>query len=135
MTLKHLNPPQLLTFDAVSQVVIAPKGATIHIAGQSAYDAQFNLIGGNSYRAQSLQALRHLKAAVEAAGGSVTQIVSSTVYLKHLTPEASQEFFAALATALDGQPFPPHALTVVGVTALSGPEALVEISATAVLPD
>lgn len=64
-----------------------------------------------------------------------TLLVQQHSYVKQLTAEVGQEFFAAFAMALGGRPFPPHALTMVGVTALSGPDALVEISAVAIVPD
>ncbi|QDX82797.1 enamine deaminase RidA [Denitratisoma sp. DHT3] len=131
MSLQRLNPDALLSFDAVSQIVVAQGGTTVHIAGQSAYDKSFTLIGGADYRQQSLQVLRNLRTAVEAAGGTVERIVSSTVYLKNLTPEVVEQFFAALAEGLEGKPFPPHAMTLVGVAALAGPDQLVEMSAVA----
>lgn len=133
MSIQHINPPALLSFEAVSQIVIARGSTTIHIAGQSPYDRNFTLVGGVEIQQQSLQALRNLRSAVEAAGGTVECIVSSTVYLKDLTPQVSEQFFAALAVALDGKPFPPHAMTLVGVAALAGPEQRVEISAMASL--
>lgn len=131
MSIQRINPSSLLSFPAVSQVVVAQGGTTVHIAGQSAYDRNFNLVGGADLHQQSLQALRNLRMAVEAAGGTVDRIVSSTVYLRDLTPQVSEQFFAALAEGLEGRPFPPHAMTLVGVAALSGPDQLVEVSAVA----
>lgn len=133
MSIQRINPPSLLSFPAVSQIVVARGGTMVHIAGQSAYDKNFTLVGGADYRQQSLQVLRNLRTAVEAAGGTVERIVSSTVYLKDLTPLVAEQFFAALAEGLEGKPFPPHAMTLVGVAALSGPGQLVEISAVASL--
>ena len=40
-----------------------------------------------------------------------------------------------MGQALDGEPFPPNASTLVGVTQLAYPEMLIEISAIAVLGD
>ena len=91
------------------------------------------LVGAGDYRAQATQALHNLRTAVEAAGGTVENIVSSTVYIKGLNGQASEQVMAAMATAIDGKPFPAHAFSMIGVEALSGPELLVEISAIAVL--
>ncbi|MCO5397337.1 RidA family protein [Ralstonia soli] len=135
MTIEHLNPSGLLSFPPLTQVVVTASRRLAFVAGQTACNAQYEVLGGNDYRAQSEQALRHLKIAVEAAGATVHQIVSSTVYLKALTPEVAEQFVAALSTALDGGPFPPHAFTMVGVQALASPEVLVEISAVVAIDD
>jgi len=41
-----------------------------------------------------------------------TLLVQQHGYVKQLTAEVGQEFFAAFAMALGGRPFPPHALTM-----------------------
>lgn len=133
MPIQHINPPGLLQFDAMSQVVATSGGRTVYIAGQSASDVNFEVVGGNDYYAQSVQALRNLRTAVEAAGGGVENIVSSTVYLKNLTPKIAGRFLEALATACEGKPFPPHAFSLIGVASLAGADLLVEITAVAVI--
>ena len=134
MSIKKINPPALLKFDALARVVVAENaGSTVYIAGQSAYTNTFELVGAGDYRAQATQALHNLKTAVEAAGGTVDNIVSSTVYIKGLNGQASEQVLTAMATAMDGKPFPAHAFSMIGVEALSGPDLLVEISAIAVL--
>ena len=69
----------------------------------------------------------------EAAGARVTDVVSSTMYVKDLGPEALEQFGRALNDALGGTPFPPNASTLVGVQSLAYPQMLVEISAVAVV--
>ena len=134
MSIQKINPPTLLKFDGLAQVVVAAGGgSTVYIAGQSAYTNTFELVGAGDYRAQATQALHNLRTAVEAAGGTVENIVSSTGYIKGLNGQASEQVMAAMATAIDGKPFPAHAFSMIGVEALSGPELLVEISAIAVL--
>ena len=134
MSIQKINPPTLLKFDGLAQVVVAAGGgSTVYIAGQSAYTSTFELVGAGDYRAQATQALHNLRTAVEAAGGTVENIVSSTVYIKGLNGQASEQVMAAMATAIDGKPFPAHAFSMIGVEALSGPDLLVEISAIAVL--
>lgn len=134
MSIQKINPPTLLKFDGLAQVVVAAGGgSTVYIAGQSAYTNTFELVGAGDYRAQATQALHNLRTAVEAAGGTVENIVSSTVYIKGLNGQASEQVMAAMATAIDGKPFPAHAFSMIGVEALSGPDLLIEISAVAVL--
>ena len=129
MTKQHLNPPGLLSFPPLSQVVVSTGNKLAFVAGQTACNAQFEVLGGNDYRLQSIQALKNLQTAVQAAGATVHDIVSSTVYLRDLTPEVAEQFIAALSVAMDGEPFPAHAFTMVGVQALASPDVLVEISA------
>jgi len=134
MPIQHINPNGLLKFDPLSQVVVARNvGSIVHVAGQSACNEHFEMIGIGDYGVQASQALNNLKIALEAAGGTIDHIISSTVYIKDLTPEASASFIDALTTAVDGKPFPAHAFSIIGVAALAGPDALIEISAVAVL--
>lgn len=135
MDTQHINPAGLLNYPPLSQVVLCRGGRTAYIAGQSTYNHRFELTGGDDLYLQAVQALQNVKTAVEAVGGTVQHIVSSTVHLKIRQPRDSEAFMRALATPLDGQPFPAHAFSVIGVEALSAPKLLVEISAVAVLPD
>jgi enamine deaminase RidA (YjgF/YER057c/UK114 family) len=131
MSVQRINPDGLLKFDQLAQVVVAQAPKMAFIAGQSAMNKQFEIVGGDDCFAQSVQALRNLRTAVEAAGSSVDRVVSSTVYLKNLTPAVGEQFMRALGVALDGAPFPPHAFSMVGVQSLASPDILVEISAIA----
>lgn len=133
MSIRHINPEGLLKFDQLTQVVVTDASRMAFIAGQSAMNERFELVGGDDCFAQSVQALRNLRTAVEAAGSSVDRVVSSTVYLKNLTPAVGEQFMRALGVALDGVPFPPHAFSMVGVQSLASPDILVEISAVAVV--
>jgi len=132
MAHRHLNPQGLLTLDGFSQVVITTGKRTAYIAGQTAYDEQQNLKGEGDYFVQIVEALRNLRTAVEAAGGTSADVVSSTVFLRNLDLKVSEIFFQALSVALDGAPFPAHAFSLIGVQDLASPEVLVEITAIAV---
>ena len=119
----------------MSQVVVTSSSRLAFISGQVALDENFEVVGDNDYYEQSMQVLRNLKIAVEAAGGNIGNIINATVYLKNLSSEASQQYLRALESGLDGRAFPVHAFTMVGVQALGMPELLVEVSATAALDD
>jgi enamine deaminase RidA (YjgF/YER057c/UK114 family) len=81
-----------------------------------------------------VQAFRNLKAALEAVGATPADVVSSTFYVVDLDEEKTGLFVAGMNAALDGQPFPPNASTLVGVTRLGHPAMKVEISAVAAIP-
>ena len=73
MPVERINPDSLFKLDAFSQVVKATGGSGFaFIAGQGAFDANFQLVGAGDLRAQTVQACRNLRAAVEAAGSEPT---------------------------------------------------------------
>ena len=134
MAFEHMNPEELLAFDGFTQVVVAPnRGRVAYIAGQVSCDKSFKVIGEGDYSAQMINALKNVKIAVEAVGGTVDQVVSSTVYVRGLSPETTDLYLRAMAVVLDGKPFPAHSYTLVGVESLAGPGTLVEISAIAMI--
>ena len=65
---------------------------------------------------------------------TVENIVSTTMYIVEIDAEKVEIFTRAMAEALDGEPFPPSASTMVGVRGLALDGMLVEISAVAALP-
>ena len=131
--IEHINPPGLLQLDAFSQVVVVSGGRTAYIAGQGPVDAGMNLIGRGDLHAQTVQAFRNLRTALQALGVGPDRVVSSTMYVVGLDEERSATFVRAMNVALDGEPFPPNASSLIGVARLGHPEMLVEISAIAVL--
>jgi len=134
MTIRHVNPAGLFQMpDAFSQVVTSPPGALVFVAGQGSFDADMKLVGAGDYQAQAKQAFQNLRTALAAVGARPEQVVSSTMYVVNLHPEALSAFARGMNEALDGKPFPPNASTLVGVQSLAFPGMLVEICATAVL--
>lgn len=134
MAVEHVNPDTLFRLPAFSQVVVAPPGRLAFIAGQGPFDADFNLVGGEDLAAQTVQAFRNLRAALAAVGATPADVVSSTFYVVDLDAAKTEQFVAGMNTALDGEPFPPNASTLVGVTRLGHPAMKVEISAVAAIP-
>lgn len=127
---EHINPDGLFKMDSFSQVVTTEAQKTIYIAGQGAFDKDFNLQGDSDYYHQTLQALQNLETALAAAGARPADVVSSTFYVVNLSNDA----LAGFSKALSESGFPPNASTMVGVAALAMPGMLVEISATAAVP-
>jgi 2-iminobutanoate/2-iminopropanoate deaminase len=133
MAVEHVNPDTLFRLPAFSQIVVAPPGRLAFIAGQGPFDPDFNLIGGDDLFAQTVQAFQNLKAALT-VGATPADVLSTTFYIVNLDTERTDIFVAAMNAALDGQPFPPNASTMVGVTRLGDARMLVEISAVAAIP-
>lgn len=111
-----------------SQVVITEPGRMVFLAGQVAVDEEGKTIGIGDIRVQAKQALQNIKRGVEAAGGTLSDIVTMTVFTTDAryhpdVNEVRREVF--------GSDFP--ASTMVQVVALARPELLIEINATAII--
>jgi len=113
-----------------SQGTIAGDGVMLHITGQVGWDAEGKVVGRGDPAAQAGQALKNIKVIVEAAGGTMEDIVAITVYFldrAHLPAiyEARARYFTS-----PGAP----ASTAVQVVGLVDPELLVEITPVAFIP-
>lgn len=104
-------------------------GDTLHIAGMVSFASDGSIIGEGAIDVQVEQALANMQKVVEAAGGTMDDIVQTTTYLVNTAdaPVVS----AARTRWFTGPVKPTH--TVVGVAALGRPVLLVEIEGTAYL--
>ena len=112
-----------------SQVVSSDPGRMIFTAGQVSLDEEGKVIGVGDIRVQTRQVFENIKRAVEAAGGTLNDIVSMTVY----TTDAK---FSSEVSEVRRQVFGSNlpASTQVQVAALMRPDLLIEINAIAILP-
>jgi enamine deaminase RidA (YjgF/YER057c/UK114 family) len=113
-----------------SQLVIATGRKTVFISGQTAWDKQKNIVGGDSVLEQARQAFRNLEEAMEAAGGTLRDIVALRIYVVDYQAECGTAVGIVLREFFSEN---PPASTWIGVSALADPEFLIEIEATAVL--
>ncbi|HVB89428.1 MAG TPA: RidA family protein [Beijerinckiaceae bacterium] len=104
-------------------------GGLVFVSGQHA-GSSGGAIGGASMLAQAREALRRVIALVTAAGASRADIIKLTVFVTDMSRR--NEVTAARREAFR-EPFPCS--TLVEISALAEPDLLVEIEATAVLPD
>ena len=128
-----IDPEGLFKAPGFHQVMVSTGTKTIYVAGQVAYNSDMTLVGAEDYGAQTIKALNNVKIALNAAGATPEDIVSSTLNIKGLNGKVAQEIMTAMATALDGKPFPAHAFNMIGVETLADPRILIEISAIAVV--
>jgi len=133
MPKEYVNPKNLFPSlpHGFSQVVVAGGGKMAFISGQTAWDAEKKIVGGDSLLEQARQALRNLKAAIEAAGGTLTDVVALRIYVVNYQAESAKAVATALREFFSPENAP--ASTWIGVPALAVPEFLIEIEATAVL--
>jgi len=112
---------------------IAATGTGIFVAGQIGWDAQHRL-AQDDFVAQARQALLNIVAVLGEAGARPEHIVRLTWYVTDAAQyrdEATR--LGAVYREVMGKHYP--AMTAVQVAALIEPNALVEIEATAVVPD
>src|SRR5881397_3568475 len=92
MPREHVNPRTLFPSlpHGFSQIVVASGRKTAFISGQTAWDAQKRIIGGVSLLEQAKQALRNVQAAVEAAGGTLKDVVVLRIYIVNYQAETAE---------------------------------------------
>jgi 2-iminobutanoate/2-iminopropanoate deaminase len=110
-----------------SHVVVADGQRMIFIAGQLARDRQGNVVGKGDMRAQIRQVGENIKAALAAAGASLSDLVKTTTYVTDI-----EEFFKHVDVRMEyfGAALPTS--TTVEVRRLAHPDLLVEVEALAV---
>lgn len=131
MPKKTLNPEGLPTpRGSYFHVAVADPGRVVTIAGQTSSDADGNIVGAGNVGEQTREVLRKIRVAIESVGGTIDDVVTVTVFMTDGrfygdVNEARREVF--------GPNFPPS--TLVQVVSLARPGLLVEINATAVVPE
>jgi enamine deaminase RidA (YjgF/YER057c/UK114 family) len=130
MPKEHVNPASLFPSleHGFSQIVTASGAKTVFISGQAGWDAQKRLVGRNCGE-QARQALANVKVAVEAVGGTLSDVVALRLYVVDVVENVEAVGSALRAVFTTNHP----ASTWIGVSSLAVPEFLIEIEATAVL--
>ena len=111
-----------------SQVVITDPGKLVFTAGQVAMNEEGQTVGIGDIRAQTRQVLQKIQNAVEAAGGTLEDVVTMTVFT---TDARYHKDVNEVRREVFGSKFP--ASTMVQVVALARPELLIEVNATAII--
>ena len=128
-----INPPSVFRSleHGFSQAVVASGGRTLYVSGQTAWDSQRHTVGGADLEQQANQAFENLKLVVEAAGGTLTDVVSLRIYIVDYQPVKAAAVASVFRSYFSGESKP--AATWVGVASLADPDFLIEVEATAVL--
>jgi enamine deaminase RidA (YjgF/YER057c/UK114 family) len=105
-------------------------GAVVHVAGTTALDASGRLVGKGDARAQTVQTLQNIEAALERAGVRLQDVVRTRLYVTDIARweeigRAHGEVFRDIRPAC----------TMVEVKGLVDPDMLVEIEAEAIVED
>ena len=129
-SITRINPPELGTPPGYSQIVDVSANRIIFIAGQTALDADGNLVGKNDFAAQAEQVFRNLGVALQASGCTAANLVKLTVFLIDMENlaryrEARNRFFGTV------NPPAAPAVTLVEVSKLYSADFMIEIEAIA----
>ncbi len=113
-----------------SQGILAEGKRLLFIAGQTAVDADGNVVGKGDAAAQAEQVLKNMKSVLDEAGASFADIAKITTYITD--PRYRDALSPARLKYLSAD---PPSSTLVVVSGLANPDYLVEIEAIAVLQD
>jgi len=102
----------------------------IFLSGQVAFDSDRNIVGENDVVAQTRQAMRNLKAAVETGGGQISDILQITTHVVDYDPKQLDDITGTIAEFFEPKCLPTN--TLVGVGSLSTPGLMIEIGGIAV---
>jgi len=109
---------------------VEARGKLVFISGMTAHRPDGSVAGVGDIEAQTRQVCENVKAAVEAAGGTLDDICRVDVFVRNM------EHFEAIHKVRREYFSPPlPASTMVEVTKMTHPDYLIEISAIAVLED
>jgi enamine deaminase RidA (YjgF/YER057c/UK114 family) len=127
-----VNPPGWPPPKGYNNGVVVTGTRTLCIAGQIGWDERGVLVS-DDFAGQFTQALKNVRAVVEAAGGTVEQVAKLTIY----TTDRGAYLSSVKQIGLGYREVFRHhfpAMAMVEVKALLEPGAMVEIEALAVLP-
>jgi enamine deaminase RidA (YjgF/YER057c/UK114 family) len=129
---EYLVPSGSPQVKGYSQVVKVNKGTLVYLAGQVPNDVSDNLVGEGDFGAQVEQVFRNIKTAVEAAGGTMANLIKINNYIVASVDSAELAKFRVVRDRYINTEAPP-ASTLVYVSRLARPGWLVEIEAVAVI--
>lgn len=130
LRVQHLNPEGLPKNPAFSQaVVVQSSHSTVYVGEQNAVDASGKVVGEGDLAAQVTQVLANLKAALNAGGATLQDVVSWRLYL--VQGQSLQEGYKAFQKEWGAAPNPPT-ISFQFVSGLAHPEYLVGMEAVAV---
>ena len=131
--IQHINPDGLSKNPAFSQVVTTQgNGKTVYIGGQDAVNAQGEVVGKGDIAEQTEQVMKNLQTALLACGATFDNLVKLSIYVVQGQDlyrgfQISQKFLGDLKN--------PPVISVLVVAGLANPDFLVEIDATAFIPE
>jgi enamine deaminase RidA (YjgF/YER057c/UK114 family) len=129
---EFINPKALSAPPGYSHVAKVNKGTMIYLAGQVPCDASGKLVGAGNVEAQAEQVYSNIRIAIEAAGGTMADIVKLTTYILAEVDPANITKLRAVRDRHVNAAQPP-ASTLLYISRLAQPGWLIEIEAVAAI--
>ncbi len=127
-----LNPPSLARPSGFSHGVVTTGGRLLFLAGQTASDAEGQIVASGDIVMQYEQVLQNLQTVVEAAGGTMQDMVKMTIFVSDRDDyRAHLKALGKVHRAYFGTHYPAAALLEISRFFQDG--ALIEIEGIAVL--
>ena len=126
--IQYFNPSTSAPPRGYSHVVKA--GDTVYIAGQVARDRDGKTVGVGDPTAQMEQVFKNLEAALAAAGGNLSHIIKTNVFMTHREDILAYRETKAKYMSDDN----PPVSTLILCSGLADPDFRIEIEAIAVVP-
>ena len=120
----HTQPDPYVPY-LLSQAIKA--GGMVYVSGQAGVGDDGRIVGDGDFDRQAEQAMMNLRRALLAAGSELSQIVKVTIFLTSMTHFPK---IVALRRRWFSPPYPAD--TIVEVSALYTPDAMIEIEAIAI---
>lgn len=131
MPAEFLNPASLCPTFGWTHVVSVSGGKTIYVSGQVGINEKGEVVGKGDLKRQTEQAFENIRLALAAAGGTFQHVVKTNLYVVGFRPE-HVPIIREVRSRYVWAEHPPSS-TLVGVSALVGPDWLIEIEAVAVV--
>ncbi|MFC9127349.1 RidA family protein [Streptomyces sp. NPDC057099] len=132
--IRRVTVPSLFPPPTYSHASVVEAGARLaFLAGSVPLDADGNLVGPGDPVRQAEQVIANLREQLHAVGSDLSHVVSTDVYVVSGEPTALSAVWEVVEAS--GLSAGPHASTLIGVACLGYTGQLVEITATAVVPD
>ncbi len=129
MEREFINPPDLATPPSNIYNHVVKVGNTVYISGQVSRGLDGRTVHAGDVEAQVRQVWSNLEKAVQAAGGSLKDIVKTTTYVVGAERLAGVRSARLALLPAEGRP----TSTTLVVAGLADPDLLVEVEAIAVL--
>ena len=127
-----INPPSLARPSGFNHGIVVTGGSLLFLAGQTASDKEGNIVAPGDLVAQYMQVLRNLQTVVEAADGTMQDIVKITIFVSDRDNyRANLPALGKAHRAFFGNYYPATAL--LEISRFFQDEALIEIEGLAVI--
>ncbi|MFI2199399.1 RidA family protein [Streptomyces sp. NPDC020192] len=132
--IQRVTVPSLFPPPAYSHASVVEAGTKLaFLAGSVPLDAEGKLVGPDDPVRQAGQVIANLREQLDAVGSDLAHVVVTEVYVVSGEPAVLSAVWDVVEAS--GLSAGPHSSTLIGVACLGYPGQLVEITATAVVPE